>query len=68
MMCGTLEYQLNAVLDDGIHPSTLSMGLVANEYIKAFNSTYGLKIKPLTTAEILGAAGIAVPEEEDNGD
>ena len=68
LMCGTLEYQLNAVLDDGIHPSTLAMGLMANEYVKAFNSTYGLKIRPLTIEEILDAAGIVEPEEEDDGD
>jgi lysophospholipase L1-like esterase len=68
LKCGTLEYQLNAVLDDKIHPSTLAMGLMANEYIKAFNSVFGLKIKPLTTVEILAAAGIVVPEAEDDGD
>jgi lysophospholipase L1-like esterase len=64
LRCGTLEYQLNAVLDDGIHPSTLAMGLMANEFVKAFRSTYGLKIRPLSTEEILDAAGIVELEEE----
>jgi hypothetical protein len=45
-------------VDDKTHPSTLAMGLIANEFIKAFNWIYDLKIKPLTTQEILGAAGI----------
>jgi hypothetical protein len=66
LKCGTLEYQLTLFLDDNIHPSTLAMGLVANEYIKAFNTTYGLKIKPLKADEILGAAGIVEPEAEDD--
>jgi hypothetical protein len=58
LKCGTLEYELNSLLDDKIHISTLANGLMANEYVKAFNTTYGLKIKPLTTEEILRAAGI----------
>lgn len=66
--CGTLEYQLNAFLEDGIHPSTLAMGLMANEFIKAFDSTYGLKIKPLTTTEILHAAGIKETAKKDDCD
>jgi hypothetical protein len=58
LKCGTLKYELNLLLDDKIHGSTLANGLMANEYVKAFNTTYGLKIKPLTTEEILRAAGI----------
>ena len=53
LKCGTLEYQLNAVLDDAIHPSTLAMGLMANEHIKAFNSVYGIKIKPFSVSPLL---------------
>ena len=68
LKCGTLEYELNFIMDDNIHPSTLAMGLMANEYVKALNTTYGLKIRPLTTEEILGAAGIVEPDEEEDDD
>jgi len=58
LKCGTIEYELNFILDDQIHGSTLANGLMANEYVKALNSTYGLKIRPLSKEEIIDAAGI----------
>jgi hypothetical protein len=32
---------------DGVHPSDIAHGLIANEFISAFNSTYALNISPI---------------------
>ena len=37
---------------DGIHAGTLGQGLLANEFVKALRSEFGLKVKPLRNREI----------------
>jgi len=39
---------------DGFHPNTPSQAMIANEIIRAFNTTFNDGIKPLTGAEIMG--------------
>jgi len=60
-MCATLEYELNADLDDGMHISTLPGGLAANVVLDALQKHFGLEIPLLRPNEILCSAGIADP-------
>jgi hypothetical protein len=48
-------------LGDGLHPSTLIQGLVANAFIAAANDAFGTDFTPLSAAEILMNAGISPP-------
>lgn len=57
--CATLAYALNFAAHDGLHPSTIIQGLMANEFLQAMNDSYGTSYALLTEQEILSAA---VPE------
>ena len=46
-------------LADGIHPGTVAQGLLANTFVNAIDSSFGEKIKPLTTHQILVDARLA---------
>jgi hypothetical protein len=48
-------------LGDGVHPSTLIQGLVANAFIAAANEAFGTDFTPLSAAEILMNSGISPP-------
>ena len=50
---------LAAFVDDGIHPSTVLQGLVANLVMTGLNEVYGTGLPLFTEAEILAHRGIA---------
>jgi lysophospholipase L1-like esterase len=45
---------------DGVHPTTIGYGVVANEFIKAINGAYGSNIPLVNLEELFDAAGSGV--------
>jgi lysophospholipase L1-like esterase len=45
-------------LADGIHIGTVGQGLIANQFVQAYNSAFGTNIRPLRPQEILRQAKI----------
>jgi lysophospholipase L1-like esterase len=41
---------------DGLHPSTLGSGVLANEFIASINTHYGARISPVNLAELAGTS------------
>ena len=47
---------MNVTQDDGIHPTTIFQGLIANAVLRALNEHYGTRIKLLAGEEIVRVA------------
>jgi hypothetical protein len=59
--CPTAAYQGFSANDDNTHPTTPIQGLIANSILAAL-ANRGFQVTQLTDAEILGIAGVSVPE------
>ena len=57
-MCSTREFNLNFLLDDAVHPTTVIHGLMANQVIKTLRRAYHIPLRRLTDREILSTAGL----------
>lgn len=57
-LCSTREYNLSFLLHDALHPTTVTHGLIANQFITTVRRAHHIALRPLTDREILSAAGL----------
>ena len=58
MWCSTPEYNLQFLVHDATHPTTIVQGLMANQFVDAVRQSFGFVVSPLSDEEILRNAGI----------